>query len=449
MKNIFSIKSHIVWLCMFAFFTVSCSNTDYVNAIPSSVTALVKLDAKKLDANSAAEVLKKVLPVDDIKESGIDFGSSIYAFETVGGNLGLCVKVKSDGTLDDTFSTLYSKGVCGTVSQRGDFKFTDIKNSWAVGYSDKALVVIGPVSAAALADTQRDIAKMLKQDEAASVVGSPIYECLDSMQSGVALVAQAKALPEMLVVPFMIGAPQNADASQVMIAADISLSDGVLKLEGETFSFNKSVDTELKRANAVFRSINGDYVGAMSDRYKIGFFVNVDGKQFLPVIQNNKPMQALLAGLNTAIDFDNIIRSIDGDFAVVSTDMATSSSETSMLAAIKHPQWVADVSYWKQSCPAGSSIVGENNAWVYKSGDTHFAFGLKGDVFYGTTDSSFSLSDAVKPVDTGLQDVIKGSRMAMIFNLHDSSAGDTSANAIKNILASVFGSVNAVAYVMK
>ena len=56
-----------------------------------------------------------------------------------------------------------------------------------------------------------------------------------------ALVAQAQALPEKFVAPFTLGAPKNADASQIVIAAEMNVQKGMLRIKGETFSFNPSI----------------------------------------------------------------------------------------------------------------------------------------------------------------------------------------------------------------
>lgn len=55
----------------------------------------------------------------------------------------------------------------------------------------------------------------------------------------------------------------------------------------------------------------------MSQNYAVGMFINVNGKEFIDVLHSNNSFQTLLAGMNSAIDMDNIIRSIDGDMSIV------------------------------------------------------------------------------------------------------------------------------------
>lgn len=455
MKNIFSAKA----LCSLLFgllgvlvLTASCSSNDYVNAIPSTATAIVKVDATKLDDKEVVTAFSSLLPKEELVDCGIDWQSDIYAFETIDGNFGLCAKVKSQDKLSNTFSSLASKSKCGKLRQQGDFSFTDINNAWAVGYSGKSLVVLGPVSAAALSDAQRSIMRMLRQDEDASIVSRPIYAKLDSMNSAVSMVAQVQALPEKFVAPFTIGMPKDADASQVLIAVDFSRDNNIVKMSGETFSFNKSVDAALRKADGVYRKIDGDYLGYIPQNCCFGLFANVDGKDYLPLLQSNKSMQTLLVGMNTAIDFDNIVRSINGDFVMASSGLFSGNLDMTMFAKVANPTWTADVDYWKQSCPAGSSITGTGNAWSYNSSSTNFVFGLSGTTFYVATDKSVNPS-AIGPkpnaISHDIQNLIKGNRMAMLLNLSAMSLGGTMPQGFEGILKPILGNVKAVVYVMK
>ena len=431
-------------------FMASCSGNDYVNAIPPTATAVLKVDVSKVDASKAASAFSSLLPVGNVEECGLDFGSDVFAFETIDGNFGLCAKVKSADRLADTFYALSTKGKCGKVRKQGDFTFTDVNDAWAVGFSDRAMVVLGPVSAAALSDAQRSVARMLRQDDESSIVGRPMYAKLDSVGGPVAMVANVQALPEKLVAPFTVGAPSGADASQVFVAASFELADGVLEMHGETFSFDRQIDAALKKANGVYRQIDGTYFGRIPASCKFGLFTNVDGKQFLPLLQANKSLQALLAGLNTAIDFDNIIRSVNGDMVLLSSGVMSDKIDMSMMAKVEKPAWTGDITYWKQSCPAGSSITGSDGAWCYNSGDMKFAFGLAGDMFYGTTDSMSnpSVSDSGQQrLPSGILNKVKDKRLAMLLNVSAFSADGTLPQGMLGFMKSALGNVSAVLYV--
>ena len=50
---------------------------------------------------------------------------------------------------------------------------------------------------------------------------------------------------------------KDTDPSQVVIAAEMDVKDGILQVKGETFSFNKEIDEALKKAAQTYRPIKG------------------------------------------------------------------------------------------------------------------------------------------------------------------------------------------------
>ena len=436
-----------VWLIMVcAVCLASCSNDDYVRSIPASATAVMKIDGAVV---AGSHKMLSLLPFGDKTADVIDLSREVYAFETVDGNLGMCARVKDSDALLEALKTVTTSD----VRKQGDCRLTGINNSWAVGFNDKSLVVLGPVSAAALPDAQRSIVRMLKQDEDASIMARPMYSKLDSIDSRVAFVAQVQALPEKFAAPFMLGAPKGADASQVAVAAGVDIKDGIVRIDGQSFSFDKSIDRELKKSRAAFRPVKGVFSQSMSHNQLFSLFANVKGKEFLPLLQSDRSLQAVLMGLNTAVDFDNIMRSVDGDLAFMFSGMSQDNIAMTMLARVDNPVWTADVDYWKQSCQPGCSITGSNGSWVYRGGDTSFSFGLQDDVFYAISGQApASIQQLLKPSQPIYGEVsrmIAGNRMAMVLNLKPLAANSAAAGGMLDMLKPIIDNVKAVVCVMK
>ena len=246
-----NISMALAWLIMGMVFFCSCSGSDYINAIPANSSAVISIDMQKMAENnpqvSRTGVLKSLLHVEDVAECGIDVSEKLYLFETADGNLGLCAKVSDAADLEDWLNQLSKKQkMCENVTEKKSFHFSVLKNSWLVGFSDQTLLVMGPVVADAQAELQRMMIKYLKADEEHGIKSSPMFERLDSISSPMALVAQAQALPEKFVAPFTLGAPKNADASQIVIAAEMNVQKGMLRIKGETFSFNPDINQALQ-----------------------------------------------------------------------------------------------------------------------------------------------------------------------------------------------------------
>lgn len=436
----------------------ACSDNDYLNAIPSKSTAVISIDMSRLNGQEQEQnqehILKTMLHVDDVSKCGLDVKEKVYLFETIDGNLGLCAKVADEGDVSNWLSELSQQRICSTVTERKGFHFAVLKDSWLVGFSSKALLVMGPVVAEAQAEMQRQMVRYLNADEDAGIKSSKLFAQLDSIDSPMAMVAQAVALPEKFVAPFTLGAPKDADASQIVIAAGMDVEDGVLKIVGRTFSFNPSINQALVKSQQVFRPIQGDYVQSMPDDAMAGIFMNVAGSRFLPLVQSNQGLQTLLMGINASIDMDNILRSVDGDMSIVLPTLGADHMQMMMAARLSHAKWLSDVDYWKQSCPKGSTIGNwKSNAFCYSSGKTCFYFGVTDDKQFFSGNDEVSAESSIRPsshpISKRVQNMIRGEKMVMVINLEKSGGGGSAMQAVTGLLSPLFGQLTAVVYTLK
>ena len=436
----------------------ACSDNDYLNAIPSKSTAVISIDMSRLNGQEQEQnqehILKTMLHVDDVSKCGLDVKEKVYLFETIDGNLGLCAKVADEGDVSNWLSELSQQRICSTVTERKGFHFAVLKDSWLVGFSSKALLVMGPVVAEAQAEMQRQMVRYLNADEDAGIKSSKLFAQLDSIDSPMAMVAQAVALPEKFVAPFTLGAPKDADASQIVIAAGMDVEDGVLKIAGSTFSFNPSINQALVKSQQVFRPIQGDYVQSMPDDAMAGIFMNVAGSRFLPLVQSNQGLQTLLMGINASIDMDNILRSVDGDMSIVLPTLGADHMQMMMAARLSHAKWLSDVDYWKQSCPKGSTIGNwKSNAFCYSSGKTCFYFGVTDDKQFFRGNDEVSAESSIRPsshpISKRVQNMIRGEKMVMVINLEKSGGGGSAMQAVTVLLSPLFGQLTAVVYTLK
>lgn len=448
--NIYNI-TRLLFLFAAALF-VSCSKNDYVNVIPARCVALASVDMQKVEQAhfDGKAVLKTVLGDAAEGETGIDHESRIYLFEAKDGNTGLVARLKSSSDFEKLIELCVAQKKCDAVAKRGEVKFSFFNNTWLVAYDDNAMMVTGPITAADKAETERRVVNYFKQDEEQSVVTSKLYSRLDSIDSPIALVAQADALPDKLVAPFTLGAPKEADASQVMVAAGLSFSGDVLKINGTTYSENKTVDEVLKASHAKLRPISADVLKSVDTIQTMSLVLDVDGRDLLPMLQQNKGVQAMLTGLNMAIDMDNIVRSMDGGLVIGVFGYGQDKMNLSMTAKLGNSDWLKDVGYWKKSCPSGCRIDDAGtNAYCYKGGNTNF--------YFGVTPSSYffcgaNLQEAVdgtqrsrNPLPTAMVQEMAGKRMAMLLNIGAVAGTADAASVVKSVL----GNLKYVLYVME
>lgn len=458
MKNVLCKSAATSFLLLsFLFILISCSDSEYVNAVPENSTAIVSVDILRLAESNGGvsykEKLKELFKVNDIEDCGLDLSEKLYVFETIEGNIGFVAKVADKADLDTWLNKLSDKGYCKKTDKRKDCRFTVIKDSWVAGFSSDALMIIGPVLPAGQAEVRQQIIKYLGQDEDRSIKVSPLFERLNSSDNPVAIVAQAAALPDKFVAPFTIGAPKDADASQIMISAEVKSHRDFLEIIGEPFSFNEDIDKSLKEAFNVFRPITDRYLGSMPDDAFLGAFMNVDGKDFINLLHANKSFQTLLAGVNMAIDMDNIIKSIDGDMVLVMPDFNDNNTLVRLGAKLRDKDFLKDVNYWKQSCPAGSKIEDwGKDAYRYTNGSLSYYFGVSEDMQYysGSTpdDANNSISKATKTLPEDIQSRIKGQKICFVLNVK-SLINDDKSGLFSDFMAPLFGNTGYILYNVK
>ena len=367
----------------------SCSNTDYVNAIPKQATAIISVDAAQMSGVGSTLVLKTLLKTTDLGKTGIDLSQKVYLFETAEGNLGVCAAVHDA----DLLSKALAKAG-GDVEEKRGYSFALVGGAWLAGYSDDVMLVLGPVNPG----------------------------------------------------------DKDADPSQIMVSAKISISKGVMVIDGSTFSYNKKIDDALKESYASYRPIKGRYIQSMPANAACGMFVNVDGAKFLNIMRANRGLQAMLAGINAAIDMDNIIKSVDGEMAVITPSYADGHIAMSMAAELAHSKWLADIDYWKQSVPQGGKLLDwKPNAYRYTDGKTSFCFGVTADkqFFSGSNPDEAENSIVASPngISPMIADQVKGSKFALVANI--SALTGSNASAVASMVRPIFGNVETILYKVK
>ena len=187
----------------------------------------------------------------------------------------------------------------------------------------------------------------------------------------------------------------------------------------------------------------------MSQDDVLGLFLNVDGKQFHNLMIQNRAATAMLAGINTAIDMDNIIKSVNGDLTLVTSSLGKDNFRMMMAARLSGAPWLADIDYWKKSVPVGGHI-GDwgKNCYYYSGNGTTYFFGVTQDMQYmsgaSPEEAKHSITTSPKPLSPDLQKIIKGKKLAMVVNFK--ALGNSKAAAITSLLMPMFGNINTIVY---
>ncbi len=470
----------------------ACSGNDYTQAIPAGSKAVAAIDLQRLAGRDlTAEQTAQLLHTDEAADCGLDLRARVYAFVSGDDNLGFVAKVANEKKVVQWAERLNGEGLCGKVQEKKGCHFVVVGGAWVVGFSGKALVAMGPMLPFAHASAQQRIAKLLEQDADHSMRGTAMFDKLTEMDAPLSLVATATALPEQLASVFTFGLPpadgqqrlglkaalskpKGIDYSRVMIAASVSLESNVLEMNASCFSDNKATTEAINEARSFLRPITDRYLNHMSTADLIGFFVNVNGGRFVEALQADKRMGMLLAGMNAAIDMDNILRAVDGDMALVVdnktvegplngqqsnigfTSAALSAtgqwsdagSQLRLMAQLSNKAWLDDVAYWKVSCPYGSSITDwQTDAYRYTDGRMDLYFGVSTDMqlYAGTSveRAQACLGSVDSPLPSTVQQRIIGKRLCLLMNINTSDY-DSKVQTAMSLLTSVLGDITTI-----
>ena len=422
----------------------SCSDNDYLNAVPAKSSMLISMNTAKLSGTGSETMLRTLLHVANVDETGLDLAANVMLFEDQNGNLGLCAKVADDDKLEESLRKANLE-----VREKRGYQFAALPNNWVIGYSSSAALLMGPVLPAQQSEMMLQMAKYLDQKADDGILSTDLYQKLDSIDAPMAIVCQVRSLPDQFVASFTLGAPKDTDPSQVWLTAAMTVKQGRMYMDGRTFSFKKRINESLQHAQAQYRPIKGSYVAAMAKTDVLGMFMNVDGKQFMKLISDNRGIQAMLSGINEAIDMNNIIKSVDGDMAIVTPSIGDGNFQLMMAAKLHDADWLADVDYWKQSVPSGGHI-GDwgRDCYYYQGGKTTYYFGVTKDWQYmsgGSREAALaSIKQSPNPISKDLQQAIVGQKLVMVINF--AALQGSKAEALTTLLKPLFGGVDEIVY---
>lgn len=453
---------------VFSLLLVSCSK-DYRSCIPAGCQALMAVDVLAIGRESGLDksdekqdALKTLLMTDDIADCGIDVTERLYCFETADGEFGIVAKVGSKSKVGGWIENLSTKGVCKKVGEKKGYDFYTLKESFLVTYSGNALMIMGPFVADDMSRKQVQMAKWLDASDGEGMMQSKIFERLEQMNGSVSLVARSSALPEKFVTPVILGAPKGTDASEVLVSADMNVSRGILNVAGDVFSFNVSVDETLKKSAECYRPITGTYLDRISVDNSAVLITNVDGAGYLKLLRTNDALRTMLLGINTAIDMDKMLTTIDGDMMVCVPNLLADRISLNLIARVKNTNWVGDVDYWKKSCPAGTAITNVPDASGFpqfrlSGSSTNAVFGMADANTLFVSTAAAEAKDGItttvampaKKLPSDIQAMAKGKRMCIIVNLAEIVKNKKEASLITDMLSSVFGDVSTLVYTVE
>lgn len=447
--------------CLFAIIAVllsACSGNAYQNAVPKDCVALAAVDMKALadDGGADEQRLAEVIHVGNMENCGLDFSVPLYLFESRDGDFGCCARVNDVDELETWLGNdLTKSGKCKVRDKRKGFGFAEWNDSWLIGYSDDAMLFMGPVLPAAMAQLQQRMVKYLSQDEDKGMKESRLTEAIDTMTAPVKMVARMSALPPTATIPFAFGVPKTAGENDAYLKAEMTKKGLTVVVEGETFSFKENINKEIKQSQQQLLPVGNRFVETVSDSMVFAAFFNVEGDSFLNLIHTNKAMESVLTGANLAVDMDKIIRSMKGEVVMTYSPTNSEQKQFALAAQLKDTEFLKDVGYWKSSCPKGTSIVDkEQDFFLFTGGEYEMYFGVVGGNMFiaGSSEEKARalLNKSASSLSKETADMMVGKRMALRVNANAfADQADEKMKVFTSLINAFFGETQQIIYYMR
>ena len=360
---------------------------------------------------------------------------SAWVFEDKDGQLGLVLPLPREKYLTDWISKTDPQA---QTDERRGVQFATLSNGFVVGWVGGKVLAMGPVVEAGRSQLMQKMVGYLKNDEEWT---SPMMERLKSMGQPTAFVAQTDALPEALTAFLQVGAPKGHGQSDILVAATIESTSGnggserVVKIKTETFSPKKKIDEALKASLEKYGTIEGIYLGTIDDANPYTVAANFSGNGVVEMLRGNDALRVLIAGLNTAIDIDKMLSSVDGDLVLTMPRQ----KQFQLVARSPEASWLKDVGYWKSSAPEGVTLSDWQPLGYHLHGkeqSAYFGMTMKGELYMASSDSLArrATQPSAHPMNADLQQLVKGERMVAIINVKSLTDDKPELRPIFNLL---------------
>ena len=439
---------------------VACSS-DYRSAVPQDSIAIASFDFGQISSSGSigktvTDAALRMFHLDDVGNCGIDFREKVYAFETKDGYFGavFCLSDKDD--FKAWLSAQKKNGECTELNERRGYEFTVFNGNLMIGFSDEAMVMLGPVIPSDLSRLKRKMIGYFEAGEATDGIFARMTSKLDSINAPIALVARIAALPEKFVAPFMLGVSDEVSPNDIMISASVAVRNKCVFVTGETFSCNDKVSKVINAASRSYRPIGDGFIKKLSPDALISVLCCAEGEDFVRHIRRNESLRTMLFGLNTAIDIDKMLKSISGDcFFFVFPSMHNGGLDFQMLAELKNSDWLTDVDYWKKSCPEGTRIMdcADAGKFLLSSNDLSLYFGVneKNHLYIATSGNLVENMEmqAEKELSPDIREVVSGKRLCAVINVGSLMEHRTEIGVMKDLSFPVVDSLQTVILCVK
>lgn len=386
-----------IWMSFF-------SSKPYADIVPAGAKAVLRIDARKLaDKPASASALLSLLPKP--LPEGLDWQQPVYIFVTPDEYIGCVAAVSDEGLLRSSLESGGKNALAARPVEQDGRMWCRLGDGWQMTWDDDALLLLGPGTIQEETALRQAMLRMISASEDVGFAHSQRISRLEQEKGDMQLFSTLDALPAPLSLLFRLDIPAACPSAETLLFASITLEGEQASLRSRLCSENAEADAALK-AHARQQLLAGNVYPASIPADALFFMAfSARGDELLKTLQKEPASKALLAGLNSSIDANALLNSVDGTVSLSISSLGKDFSPTCLLAAEADARKaLADVPYWKQSLPEGkASLTDVPGGYLLATGKQRLYFGETGKWLRLSTeqdDRSFSLSPGEQPLDS-------------------------------------------------
>lgn len=411
----YKISSHfLLFLACIPLFLQSCSGGDIASVIPSDAKIVAEInlssisDKAGLNIASLQEQMENVTDGSSVVGKLSDFAENplvlsllmkdeLYAF-TTSDYVGIVAHIRGEKLAEGLFSILEKKGECTAIESKKGYNWTIYKGQWVVAFDDTRMFAMGPVGPSLQQPLRNEMLRLLSQSDDDSFASNDNFARLQAQNSDIVLYSTLVGIPEFLQGQFALGQPDGVSGDKLQILMTVDFENSGVVMRGQTFSDDEEIQKQIDALDSKVHPLKGTFAGMVSP----GDFVawgatSMDGPELLKSLKRNKTTGAILMGLNTGIDADAVVRTVDGDATFCVSRLRNDGvADFAFYANVANTDFLADVDYWKKSVSelgGGASLTSKGgNDYSLRMTDFNGLFGVRGSMFYATNQTNAILN---------------------------------------------------------
>lgn len=357
-----------------AVLAVACTNNDYQVVIPKNANFVASFNFKNLfeDIDIPEETtnnLKSLMGMafsgqdrDNMEEFldgktsfGIDFSEPVLAFSAPDCPLGISMKVDNEDNIDKLIELLIRQDLCKKVKEKDGFKWTTLLGDFRIAYNGSSILICGDVN-------ENDMKKLFDNNEENSFVTTPDFERLTKKESPLSVFLHFASMEGQENLPLINELlPEGVKLSDTSLLTDLVMEKGHADINAEIYSNKENVQALLEEADKNFQKIHGDFIKAPAN-FLAWFGMGVKGEDLLKKLKSNDEINGMMMMVDRAIDLQKIIKTMDGDLAIVMPQMNDAGNPDVVLTAkLKNEDFLKDVDYWQEQMKDWNIKMVEND----------------------------------------------------------------------------------------